>query len=128
MAQRITATSVMRADSAWPENRPTAIVSPSMAGPNAPSAAPPPSVRSMWSADQLSTVASAMKAMSTIPPQTATRPRGRRRLAASSADCGATVMNWNGAVAATSRAVTAKIASGGQCASRIAPVMSAEAA
>jgi hypothetical protein len=44
------------------------MVIPSIAGPSAPSAARPPSVRSMWSADHASVAASVMKADSTTPP------------------------------------------------------------
>jgi len=72
----ITVKSLNFSETACPENRPIAMVIPSVAGPKAPSAARPPKVRSTCRADHASTAASAMKAISTTAPHSKTIPQG----------------------------------------------------
>ena len=68
VASMMTLVSEKICETAWPENRPIAMVRPSIAGPIAPSAARPWRLRSMYKADQVSTVASVIKATKTINP------------------------------------------------------------
>ena len=98
-----------------------------MAGPNAPSAAPPPSVRSTWRADHCSTEPSIWNASRHRPPQS-TAIRQGSRVRPASGPAASTGARAPRASAATSAATAANTATGPSPASRARPVASADAA
>ncbi len=103
-------------------------MSPSIAGPSAPSAAPPPSVRSMWSADQVSDAFSEKNATSTIAPPQNTIALGNGPATAGASATSSARIRISAVAPSVTAASMAKCGTGPIPASRASPVASAEAA